>query len=281
MTVGDLARDTAVDGGGGRYTADLAEAWAIWGPNGGYLAAVALRAVGAQARLARPASFLCHFLGVAAFAPVELEVETVRHAKRAESVRVSMTQGGRRILEGLAWVVVDDLDGMVHDAAPPPAVPRPEELASVEELEAAHGVHHDAHPFFGNLEQRPLDWVADWDGRPAGEPVHRAWYRFRPTPTFGDPWVDAGRLLVMVDTFQWPAAARGHASASLDHIAPSLDLACRFHRLDEAARSEWLLVEARSPVAADGLVAGTASVWDVDGRLLASGGQQMLCRPAS
>ncbi len=278
--MGDLARDTAVEGGDGRFTAELSEAWAIWGPNGGYLAAVALRAVGARARLPRPASFLCHFLDVAAFGPVELEVEPVRRAKRAESLRVSMTQAGRPILEGLAWVVGDDLDGMTHDAAPPPAAPGPEELASVEELELAHGVEHDAHPFFANLEQRPLDWVADWDERPAGEPVHRSWYRFRPTATYGDPWVDAGRLLVMVDTFQWPAAARGHASASLGHIAPSLDLACRFHRLDAAGRADWLLVEARSPAAADGLVAGTASVWDAAGRLLASGGQQMLCRPA-
>ncbi len=280
MTVGDLAHDTAAVGGDGRYTAELSDAWAIWGPNGGYLAAVALRAVGAEAQLARPASFVCHFLGVAAFGPVELGIETVLQAKRAQSVRVSMTQDGRRILEGLAWVVGDDLDGMAHDAAPPPAVPGPGELQSVEELEAAHGVRHDTHPLFANLEQRPLDWVADWDSRPASEPVHRSWYRFRPTATFADPWVDAGRLLVMVDTFQWPAAARGHASASLGHIAPSLDLACRFHRLDVAARAEWLLVEARSPVAADGLVAGTASVWDVGGRLLASGGQQMLCRPA-
>jgi acyl-CoA thioesterase len=33
-------------------------------------------------------------------------------------------------------------------------------------------------------------------------------------------------------------------------------------------------------VARDGLVASTVAVWSADGQLLASGGQQMLCRPA-
>ncbi len=65
---------------------------------------------------------------------------------------------------------------------------------------------------------------------------------------------------------------------AMDHIAPTLDLACRFHRTEGTADADWLLVEARSLIAAEGLVGGTAAVWDEGGRLLASGGQQMLCR---
>jgi acyl-CoA thioesterase II len=53
----------------------------------------------------------------------------------------------------------------------------------------------------------------------------------------------------------------------------------RFHA--SAADSPWLLVEGWSPVARDGLVASSVSVWSGDGRLVASGGQQMLCRPAA
>jgi acyl-CoA thioesterase len=34
-------------------------------------------------------------------------------------------------------------------------------------------------------------------------------------------------------------------------------------------------------VARDGLVASAGSVWSAGGQLLASGGQQMLCRPMS
>ena len=41
--MGDLAIDTAVEGSDGRYRARLSRDWEIWGPNGGYLAAIALR----------------------------------------------------------------------------------------------------------------------------------------------------------------------------------------------------------------------------------------------
>ena len=51
----------------------------------------------------------------------------------------------------------------------------------------------------------------------------------------------------------------------------------RFHAL--APDDEWLLTDAWSPIAADGLIGGTGSIWSGSGQLLATGGQQMLCRP--
>ena len=60
---GDLATDTtvrAVDAAAGRYEADISQAWEIWGPMGGYVAGVALRAAGAASPFPRPASFSCH-----------------------------------------------------------------------------------------------------------------------------------------------------------------------------------------------------------------------------
>lgn len=51
----------------------------------------------------------------------------------------------------------------------------------------------------------------------------------------------------------------------------------RFHRFPP--HEEWLLCDARSKVASEGLVAGTSSIWSGAGQLLSSGGQQMLCRP--
>jgi acyl-CoA thioesterase II len=272
--MGDLELDTAVEGADGRYTAVLSPDWEIWGPNGGYVASIALRAAAAASRFDRPASLSCHFLTSAAFDVVELRVEVLRSAKRAESLRVSVAQDDRTVLEALVWMV-DEGEGLEHDNAPLPDVPGPDGLPSVEELLPDLG--EPRFSFFHNLEERPTDWRGPWETREPGEPRVMSWYRFRPEATFADPVVDACRTVVLVDTFQWPAAAQAHRHP-LAWIAPNLDLTVRFHRLDPS--SEWLLCRAESPVATEGLVGGTASVWSANGLLLASGSEQMLCRPA-
>ncbi len=103
--VGDLATDTEVTGGDGHYRARLSGDWELWGPCGGYIAAVLLRAAGAHTPLRRPATIACHFLGVAAFDDVDLEVTTLRATRRTESVRVSMRQGDAPVAEAIVWCV--------------------------------------------------------------------------------------------------------------------------------------------------------------------------------
>src|SRR5690349_3703099 len=122
--VGDLARDTAVTRvGEGRYTATLSQEWEIWGPMGGYIASVALRAAGADSPFARPASYFCHYLGVAQFGEVDVAVTTLRAAKTALAQRVEITQGDRRMHEATVWSV-GDVDGLEHDQSVMPDVAR-------------------------------------------------------------------------------------------------------------------------------------------------------------
>ena len=65
----------------------------------GRLREIAFRAAGAESAFARPASFACHYLSVAAFDAVDLLVTPLRASRVAGSYRVEMTQGDRRILE--------------------------------------------------------------------------------------------------------------------------------------------------------------------------------------
>jgi acyl-CoA thioesterase II len=273
--MGDFAIDTAVEGEGGRYTARLSRDWEIWGPNGGYVAAIALRAAGAATPLRRPASFAAHYLSVAEFEPVDLTVTTLRATKRAMSLRVAMTQRQRPVLEAVVWVVDDDLQGLVHDGARMPQVPAPQVLKSIEEL-VPPAERTQRYRFWDNFEQRPIRWIP-WAERQPGPPIWREWYRFKPRATFDDPFVDAARALLLIDTMAWPAACQPHVPASA-YIAPSLDVTAQFHRA--APHSEWLLCDAAAPVAQDGLIGGQCQVWSADGQLLASGGSQLLCRPA-
>jgi acyl-CoA thioesterase len=65
--------------------------------------------------LRRPASFSGHFLNVADFDEVDLQVTKLRSAKRAESLRVSMTQKDRPIFEAIVWVV-GEIAGLEHQS---------------------------------------------------------------------------------------------------------------------------------------------------------------------
>lgn len=292
--MGDLATDTALtridqlDGNpqpGGppaRYRGKLSPDWQIWGPNGGYVASLALQAAGLATDRARPASIVAHILGVAAFDAVGLDVTILRTSRFASSARVSLTQGGRPILEALVWGVDPGGVTLDHDVAPAPDVPPPDEVPSREDRVASMPPDEPPppeFPFFHNLDQRPLTWSDDWPPPGPLEPRARWWSRFRPTATFDDPWVDACRALVLVDTMGWPAASLAHAHVQPPAaVAVTVDLSVRFHR---AASDHWLLTEAVSPVGAGGVVAATGHVWDRSGGLLASGGQSMLCRPVA
>lgn len=274
--MGDLAADTTVEAlGDGRYRAPVSREYEIWGPMGGYIASLALRAAGAEAGLHRPASFFCHYLSVADFEPVDLEVVTLRRGRTAESYRVAMTQKGRPILDATV-LTIGEVEGLAHDVSVAPAVPGPEGLADIRELVP------DGEPFFpfwANLEERPIDFHSEWP--PAGplEPEWRQWLRFRPTPTFADPWADACRSVVLVDVMGWPSASRHHAwkwPNGQEWIAPNLDLYVAFH--EPCPDDEWLLTDGHAPLANDGLIGWNGRLWSSTGKLVASGGGQLLCR---
>ena len=206
------------------------------------------------------------------FDEVEVEVEVLRSGRRSELVRATMRQDDRVLVETLLRTARAG-PGLEHDVARMPEVPHYDTLPSVDELLPGDAPRH---AFWQNLERRypaPSRVGPDRTKRP---PDWLEWYRFRPRATFDDPWVDAARSLLLLDTLGWPAACGPHPDG--DFIAPSLDVTAWFH--DAAPSSAWLLAELRSPVARDGLMGATGSIYAEDGRLLATGGSQMLCAPA-
>jgi acyl-CoA thioesterase-2 len=272
--MGDLAVDTAVEAlGDGRYRAVLSGEWEIWGPMGGYVAAFALRAAGAESRFNRPVSFFCHYLHVAAFEPIELQVSTLRSARTALSQRVTITQGERQVLEATVWSA-GEVEGLEHDDTEPPGVPPPDELQSMEELAP------DREPpfrFWSNFDMRPVTFRSEWPPPASLPPQWRAWCRFRPVAVFDDPWVDACRSVILVDVQSWPAASSRHAwREPHGFIAPSLDLYVAFHV--PAPEEPWLLADGLAPISADGVFGWTGRLWTPDGRLVSSGSGQALYR---
>jgi acyl-CoA thioesterase len=185
-----------------------------------------------------------------------------------------MTQNDCAVLQASVWVIADGAEGFERDATRMPAAPPPSALRPVEELAGAED--GPRFKFWENLECRPTKWVPR-RLRQGGDAHLLDWYRFRPRPTFDDPFLDAARSLLLIDTLTWPANCRAYRDEEVVYIAPSLDVNVCFHAA--APGDEWLLVDATAPVASGGLICGRAEVWSTGGRLLASGGGQLFCRP--
>lgn len=281
--MGDFEVDTRVEGANGKYTATLSEDWRVWGPNGGYVAAIALRAAGMEARIKRPASFSGHFLRIGNFGPIDLEVTPVHSGRRAESIHVTMRQAtptesgqeSRAIFQAIVRTAAEG-PGLEHDVTQMPDVPDPEGLKTYPEL-FPDDDQGPPYPFWNNVETKIIDVDRAgeaWPRKPY-PPKWRDWYRFIPTHTFDDPFVDAGRCLVLMDTMARPAASQPHPAS--DFQAPNLDVTCWFHQ--PGHDSPYLLCDYDSPIAKMALMGANGRVWSQDGRLLAVGGAQLLCIP--
>jgi acyl-CoA thioesterase len=267
--MGGFAADTQVEGGDGRYRAALSAEWAVWGPMGGTVAAIALRAIAAASRLPRPASFACQFLAFGRFAPVEIEVAPLQVARRAEAWRATVAQEGRPILSASAWFVDDALSGFEHEAAQPPTVPGPEGVPGFQDRAENYA---DWYPFWRNVEGRPLRWS---DEPEPADPVWHCWMRLCAPLPDGDAALRAARSLLWLDLMMWNAACAPHVWPRR-FIAPNLDLTAQFHA---DADGEWLLCDSAAPSARGGLMGCQGRVWAPDGRLVASGTSHLLCRP--
>jgi acyl-CoA thioesterase len=264
----DFAVDTAVRGGDGHYTANLHEDWNVWGPFGGYRAAILLRALAAASPLPRPASFTCTFLATGKPGPVEIAVASRQAGKRAHALTAAMTQDGAPIMDAIAWFVADGMAGFEHDVATMPTVPPAAALRGFQDLADNYD---EWYPLWRNVEGRPLVWE-----QAIGPPIYQIWLRLLQSLPPDDPVLEAARHLMWLDVTMWNAVPPPHGYPP-KYLAPSLDLTAQFHRGDPQA--EWLFGDAAAPIAGSGLAACNARIWSPSGTLLASGTSHLFCRP--
>jgi acyl-CoA thioesterase len=266
----DFLADTGIEsvaGDGDRFRATLSPDWAVWGPNGGYLAAIALRAAMLRSRAARPASFQCQFLAPGEFGPVDIHVAPSGGGKRAEALHVEMMQGERLLLRASAWMVADELQGYRHDFSAAPQIAAPAALRGYQELADDYDQWY---PIWRSIEGRPLVWH-----QPPGHPQWQTWLRFSDT-IFTDRRGDAMRQLFWLDFPGWNATIAAHAWP-FPFLTPNLDLTAQFHHFDPD--SAWILADGVALLAEDGLVGCVSRLWSERGVLLATGTSQHVCRP--
>ena len=128
--MGRFATDTAVTPlGGGRYAGVVDDGWLIHNPNGGYLAAIVLRAVLAEVAdpARRPRSVTLHYLRPGRVGPCEVVVTLERTGRGLSTATARFVQDGKDAILAVVALGIDR-PGPTLDHHPMPDVPRPEEL---------------------------------------------------------------------------------------------------------------------------------------------------------
>lgn len=224
------------------------------GPNGGYLAALAMKAARHGLAIQPPArSVSVRYLARPAFAPLTLTPELLRGGRSAAFTRVTATQGDAIVFAADVTFGAESPISAEHRPAGAPDVTAPE---AIEPLAPLPGVPHFT---------RLVDYRWAGGGRPYSggrEAMIRLWMRLND----GAP-LDEDRLAFLLDAIfpSFYTVLSGPAPAA------TVDLRYDFTRAITPSVSPdgWVLFEFRTRDWAGGWAVEDGSAWTRDGALIA------------
>ncbi len=248
----------------GRYAAEVVDGWDILGnANGGYLMAIAGRALCAAADRPDPISVTAHYLSPGRPGPLTIDTSVVRSGRRFTTANATLrTADGSPVITTLAMCgdlgEPDPEATLLVDGAPP-ELPAPEDCHQV----VPDGIFPP--PFFGHVQLalHPDDarFVV---GERSGTPLLRGWFRLpddQPLTTIA--------LLTAVDAFP-PTIF--NVDIPIGWV-PTLELTAHVRARPAPG---WLACEVRTRFIADGFLEVDSHIWDGTGRLVAQARQLAL-----
>lgn len=260
--MGRFELDTAVRGNGeGAYLCDIRpDWWVVTGPNGGYIAAMIVRALEDHLPSDPPRplkSLTIHYLRAPREGPAQITVETERAGRSVTFASIRLEQADRVCAQGRA-VLALDRDGFELAPPAPPSGPGPDELESILATD-------ETPPFGRQFEFRPAIGAAPFSG--AEEALTGGWIRLRERGRE----LDAALITALCDS--WYPAVFATTSAPL--AVPTLDLTVHL-RAPLPRPDEWVLGLYRTLGARGGTLDEDATLWSRDGELLAQSRQLAL-----
>ena len=273
--------------GDGRYGGEILDGWgALPGPNGGYLAAILVRALehelapGGERQLR---SLAVHYLRPSRPGPVELEVAVVRAGRRFSTARVSAFQEGKQSMTALAAFSARDLPAAgTWSPALPEVAPAPAREADRlgpadydRESDAWIAPTPEMPPIVSRVKIAPRLGGTPFSGRElaAGEAVETGGWIELPTPR---P-IDAAYVALLTDVW-WPPSLEPLSEPA---IAPTIDLTIHLRAdLPPAGLPDQpVLGRFRTTAAVNGTMEEDGELFLPDGTLLAQSRQLALLAP--
>lgn len=258
----EFDEDTEVTPAPGGFRGTITDRWDILGgrPNGGYLLAVATRALAGAVHHPDPVTVTGHFLRPPAAGPVDIGIEVLREGRGHTTAMAALRQEGREFLRVIA--TFGDLaaaSGPTAVAAVPPVVPSPE--SCVDARETPMPTWKEPPPFFHRLDLRLSSPAA------AGDILGlvQGWVRFAD----GRP-PDVLSLPLFADAY--PPAVFSVAPAAW---VPTVELTV--HVRARPAEG-WLTGSFRTRFLVKGYLEEDGELWDSTGRLVALSRQLAMTR---
>jgi acyl-CoA thioesterase len=246
--------DTAVKADGNhRYLGEISDRWSIGPvPNGGYVLAVGLSALGHALERPDPLTVTGHYVRPAVPGPVAISVESIKRGKSFSTGMARLVQEDREILRVLAtYGNLGDGGGERYVTGKPPEfeelVPRPpnDRLPEI------------ARRFDVEADRETVAWT---EGRPSGVAEIRARLRFadRRIP-------DTQSLALLADAMPPPVF-----NLIEPGWVPTIELTVHMRA---RPTSEWLNCVFRSRFVFGGLFEEDGELWDASGQLVAQSRQ--------
>ena len=243
----------------GRFRGEVVPRWSVGpGPNGGFIAALAARAL--EQTLTPPLrSLTLHYLAAPALGPLDVTVTTLREGRTTAFAQVEMTQGGTLKVMCLAALAPWRADAPSYADVPRPEIAPPEDCIRVE------GGRPGQPEMLSNYDMRVV--APDADARPL---VLGGWIRSaEPRP------LDAPLIAAMTDAWLPPAIVRVPEPVAV----PTIDLTIHFRApLEDAEEHPFVQARFTSTSAGGGTTEEDGWLWSADGTLLAQSRQLAVVR---
>jgi acyl-CoA thioesterase len=268
----------------------LSPDWQVMGPQGGYVAAIALRAMAGLVQPGFvPVALTAQYLTAAAAGPAEVEARLLRQGRRAAFTTATVRQGGarerptgarmaehsevkrpfpegERIELGASASFFSPTDGPARLALTPPELLPPEACVPM----MAPAPPGQRFPFHENYDLRlPERFIK----QSSNGDDFVFWARYREQTWTGDLVVQAASLIPLLDMAVFPAAFQAIPAFP---GAVTLDLTAHWH--SHPASQDWILLRGRCQHASSGILNGWAEAWTPEGKLLATAAQQAVLR---
>lgn len=264
MTTATLAELTAVTpAGDGHYRASAGPESEIPGGlvNGGFLLAVAARALAAETGVPHPVTITGHFLTAVRPGDLAIDVELLRHGRHATARALVRNDAGQVVLAATGTfrdlTQVDGVTRKLVDLHPLPSRERTVSWPPGPDDAAAMAPEQQPPSIFGRFLHEVVPDGFGWaQGEPGGEPVIEAWAK----PAVGS-W-DPIDLIVLTDVYPPPVFNIGLPIGWV----PTLELTVQLRALPA---TEWVASRFATTEVTRGYVEEDGVIRGEDGALLA------------